>query len=113
MMLVSKMLGMKKIILLSVIIHCVHFFHLNSTKCPHNTKSCVVVNVAFLLKSVHSSLLSWRNRHLEKLKYKRQNAQRRRSGEKAHHINKTYKNTVIPHGQHIYAKVSDMVKSTM
>ena len=26
---------------------------------------------------------------------------------------KTYKNTVMPHGRHIYAKVSDMTKATM
>ena len=113
MMLVSKMLGMKKIILLSVIIHCVQFFHLNSTKCPHNTKSCVVVNVAFLLKSVHSSLLSWRDRYLKKLEDKIQNSQSRRSGDKENHIYETYKNTMIPHGHHIYAKSSDMANTTM
>ena len=33
-------------------------------------------------KSIHSSLLSWRDRYLEKLKYQIQNAQKRRSGEK-------------------------------
>ena len=59
-------------------------------------------------KSVHLSLLSWRDRYLKKLKDKIQNAQIRRSGEKAHHIYRTYKNTVIPHGRHIYAKASDM-----
>ena len=37
-------------------------------------------------KSIHSSLLSWRDRHLKKLKDQIQNAQSRRSGEKAHHI---------------------------
>ena len=36
-----------------------------------------------------------------------------RSGVKAHHISKTYKNKVIPHGRHIYAKVSDMENATM
>ena len=53
-------------------------------------------------------MLSWRDRYLEKLKDKIKNAQRRRSGEKAHHIYETYKNTVIPHGHHIYAKSCDM-----
>ena len=59
-------------------------------------------------KSIHSSLLSWRDRYLEKLKDQSQNAQSRRSGEKAHHIYTTYKNTVMPHGSHIYAKALDM-----
>ena len=29
------------------------------------------------------------------------------------HIYEIYKNTVIPHGRHIYANTSDMVKATM
>ena len=33
--------------------------------------------------------------------------------EKAHHIYETYKNTVMPHGRHIYSKASDMVNATM
>ena len=37
-------------------------------------------------KSIHSSLLSWRDRYLKKLKYQSQNSKSRRSGEKAHHI---------------------------
>ena len=45
-----KMLGMKMVILLSVIQHYVHFCHLNLKKCLHVTILCVVVNVAFLLK---------------------------------------------------------------
>ena len=42
-------------------------------------------------KSIHSSLISWRDRYLEKRKYQIQNAQSRRSGEKLHHIYETYK----------------------
>ena len=49
----------------------------------------------------------------EKLKYQSQNEQSRRSGEKVHHLYETYKNTVTPHGLHIYAKASDMKKATM
>ena len=64
-------------------------------------------------KSIHSSLISWRDRHLKKLKYQSQNAQIRRSGEKAHHIYTTYKNTLMPHWSHIYAKASDMANATM
>ena len=52
-------------------------------------------------KSIHSSLLSWRDRYLKKLKDKRQNAQSRRSGERSHQIYTTSKNTVMPHGSHI------------
>ena len=64
-------------------------------------------------KIIHSSLLSWHDRYLKKLKDKIQNSQSRRSGEKAHHIYITYKNTVMPHGSHIYAKASDMDNATM
>ena len=64
-------------------------------------------------KSIHSSLLSWSDRYLKKLKDKIQNSQIRRSGEKSHHIYETYENTVMPHGRHIYAKASDMEKATM
>ena len=59
-------------------------------------------------KSIHLSLISWRDRYLKKLKDKSQHSQSRRSGEKAHHIYETYKNTVMPHGRHIYAKAYDM-----
>ena len=64
-------------------------------------------------KSIHSSLLSWRDRYLKKLKDKIQIYQIRRSGDKSHHIYETYKNTVIPHGLHIYSKSYDMEKDTM
>ena len=64
-------------------------------------------------KSIHSSLLSWRDIYLKKLKDQTQNSQIRRSGEKAHHIYGTNKNTVMPHGRHIYAKASDMANSRM
>ena len=47
------------------------------------------------------------------MKYKSQNAQIRRSGDKTHHIYETYKNTVMPHGRHIYSKASEMVNATM
>ena len=58
-------------------------------------------------------MLSWSDRYLKKLKDQSQNAQSRSSGEKAHHIYETYKNTVIPHGRHIYDKASDMENATM
>ena len=43
------MLGMEMIILLSVILYCVHCCCLNFKKCPNDTRSCVVVNVSFLI----------------------------------------------------------------
>ena len=64
-------------------------------------------------ESIHSSLLSWRDMYLKKLKNQSQNAQSRRSGEKAHHIYTTYINTVMPHGSHIYAKASDISNEKM
>ena len=64
-------------------------------------------------KSINLSFLSWRDRYLKKLKDEIQNAQSRRSGEKSHHIYTAYKNTVMPHGCHIYAKASDMENATM
>ena len=35
-----------------------------------------------------------------------------RSGEKPNHKYETYKDTVMPHGRHIYAKASDTTKAT-
>ena len=64
-------------------------------------------------KSIHSLLISWHDRYLKKFKYQNQNAQNRRSGEKSNHIYETYKNTVMTHGRHIYAKTSDMAHATM
>ena len=64
-------------------------------------------------KIIHSSLLSCHDRYLKKLKYKNQNAQTRRSGEQAHQKYETYRNTVMPHRLHIYAKAYDMVNATM
>ena len=64
-------------------------------------------------KSIHSSLMSWRDHYLKKLKDLSQNSQNRRSGEKSNWLYETYKNKVMPHGCHIYAKAYDMAKATM
>ena len=58
-------------------------------------------------------MLSWRDMYLKKIKDQIQNSQSKSYGEKSHHIYETYKNTVMPHGRHIYAKSSDMEKATM
>ena len=62
-------------------------------------------------KSIYSSLISWSDKYLKKLKYQIQNAQIIMSGEKAHHIYETYKNNMMPHGHHIYAKAYDISKA--
>ena len=62
----------------------------------------------------HTFLITVMARSLfKKIKYYSQNAQNRRSGEKANLIYETYKNTVMPNGRHIYAKAYDMEKATM
>ena len=58
-------------------------------------------------------MLFWRDSYLKKLKHQIKNAQNRGSDEKSHHIYETYKNTVMSHGRHIYAKASDMTQDTM
>ena len=64
-------------------------------------------------KIIHSSLLSWRDGYLKKLKDKIQNAQSKRSDEKLNNIYETHKNTVMLHGLHIYSKASDMENAKM
>ena len=59
-------------------------------------------------KIINSSLISWCDRYLEKLVDKIQNAQIRRSDEKLHELNETYKTIVMPHGRHICSKAYDM-----
>ena len=73
-------------------------------KCRQDTRSGVVANFAYMPKLYihhyyHGKIF--------------QNDQNRRSGEKEDRIYETYKNTVMPHGRHIYAKEYDMAKSTM
>ena len=64
-------------------------------------------------KIIHLSLLSWNDRYLKELKYQSLNDKKIRSGEKANIIYETCKNTMLPHGRHIYSKASDMEKVKM
>ena len=64
-------------------------------------------------KSINSSLLSWHDRYLKKLKDKIQNSQNRRYGKKENSIYEAYKNTVMPHGRRIYDKAYDISTATM
>ena len=62
-------------------------------------------------KCIHSSLISWRDRYLKNLSIKYKMLKTEGLGEKKIYIYKTYKNTAIPHGSHIYAKLYDMAKA--
>ena len=64
-------------------------------------------------KSIHSSLLSWRDYYLKKLKDLSQNSQNRISGGKANRIYETCNDKFMSHGSHIYTKAYDMAKATM
>ena len=64
-------------------------------------------------KIIHSSLLLWRYSSLRKLNNISQNEKNRRSGEKDNCIFDIYKNSVMPHGCHIYATSSDMAMATI
>ena len=64
-------------------------------------------------KIVHSSLLSWRDRSYKKAQGSKPKFSKKKVWGKYNLIYEIYKNTVMPHGRHIYAKISDMEKSTM
>ena len=64
-------------------------------------------------KIMHPLLLSWRDIYLNKLKDLSQNIQNRRSGEMSNRLFETYKNSVMPHGHHIYETASDMFMETI
>ena len=64
-------------------------------------------------KSMHSSLLTWRNCRLKYLKNRNHNAQNRRSSEISSRIFETYKNVVRPHGFHIYNTSEGMAMAKM
>ena len=64
-------------------------------------------------KIVHSSLLIWRDHWLKHLRYRSCNVQNRRSGEISSCIFETYKNSVVPHGCHIYNTTADMSMAKM
>ena len=104
---------MKMIISLSVILHYVHYCHPNNNTMSSTYKVMFGCKCCISAKSIHSSLLSWWYRYWKKIKYHSQNDQNRRSGEKENCIYETYKNTVMPHGRHIYTKAYDMAKAKM
>ena len=64
-------------------------------------------------KSMHSSLLPWRDFHLRNLNDLNQNSQNRRYDEMDNLIFYTYKKYVMPHGFHIYATVAEMYMKIM
>ena len=64
-------------------------------------------------KSMHLSLLTWRDHHLKQPKDIIQNVQNIRSGELSSSLFETYKNSVRPHGCHICNYSADITMSTM
>ena len=64
-------------------------------------------------KMIHQSLISWRDHYLRNLNNLSQNDQNIRSGEKDNCLFKTYENSVMPHGPHIYTTEVDMNMDTM
>ena len=62
---------------------------------------------------MHSSLLSWHDSYLRKLKDLSQNSQNRRSGEQANCLFETCKNFVMPDGRYIDATTAVMAMATM
>ena len=59
-------------------------------------------------KSIHLSLLTWRDPHLKHLKDRSCNVKNRRSSEISSHIFETYNNAVQSHGCSIYNTAADM-----
>ena len=105
----SKKQDMKKIISFSVILHYVHYCH------PHyqDTRLCVVVSVVYLKKVYinnyyHGMIVIRKNSRVKSNILKTEGL-----GKIQICIYETYKNTVMPHERHIYAKASDMEKETM
>ena len=64
-------------------------------------------------KSIHLTLLTWRNLHMKHLKDRSHNAQNRRYGEISSHMIETYNNTVRPHACHFYNTTSGMAMAKM
>ena len=64
-------------------------------------------------KNINSFPLTWHDHHMKHLKDRIQDAQNRRSGEIPSRIFETYKNTVRPHGCHIYNTAADMTMATI
>ena len=66
-------------------------FHPKLRSCMHGTRSCVVVSVTYLGKSIHSSLLACGNSYLRNINNISKNSQNRRSDKKYNRVFDTYK----------------------
>ena len=96
-----------------MIIHYVHYCHHNLKKCCQDTRSCVVLNVVCLPKVYirhyyHGVIGNKKYIYISNPKFSKQKV-----WGKENRIYITYKNTVMPHGRHIYIKASDMEKVTI
>ena len=64
-------------------------------------------------KTIHASLLYWRNWYLKNPNIKTKIIRTEGLVKNKIRIYETHKNTVMPHGRHIYAKSYDMEKATI
>ena len=64
-------------------------------------------------KIIHSSLMSWSDFHLKNSRISAKMLKIEGPGKKKISIYETYKNTVMPHGRHIYAKAYDTAKESI
>ena len=64
-------------------------------------------------KSMHSSLLSWRESFFEKTQDQICNSQKIRSGEMSNNLFEIYKHYVTPHRNHMFQTESDIAMVTM
>ena len=66
-----------------------------------------------ICKSMHSSLISWRDSYVKNSRISAKMIKTEGLGKKKIRIYESYKNTVMPHGRHIKAKTYDMAKAKM
>ena len=64
-------------------------------------------------KSLNSSLLTWRDRHMKHFREKSHNTKNRKSGELSSCLYETYKNVLKLHACHIHCTAADMDMAKM
>ena len=97
---------MQMIISLSVIIHYINYCHPNKKSSRYKVMcgcECCISE-----KSIHSSLLSWRDWYFKKPRIKAKILKTEGLGKKKIAYMKNIEKKLMPHGCHIYAKANDM-----
>ena len=77
-----------------------------------NTKSCVVVSAEYMLRARIHHFYN-RVKVFEQLKYQSLHTKYRISCEMDNHLFETYKNSFVPHGEHIFKTYYDIYMATM